>query len=60
MTPLGFEIVALVCAALFAGASEHVTFVEHPARVSCGTSVALAEFRPSYRRMGASISLFLR
>jgi hypothetical protein len=47
---LGFEIVALVCAALFAGASAYVTFVEHPARVSCGTSVALAELRPSYRR----------
>jgi uncharacterized membrane protein len=45
-----FVIAALVCAGLFAGAAAYVTFVEHPARVSCGTAVALAEFRPSYRR----------
>lgn len=50
MTPLAFEIVALVCAALFSGAAAYITFVEHPARVSCGPAVALAEFRPSYRR----------
>ena len=45
-----FEIVALVCAALFSGAAAYITFVEHPARVSAGPTVALAEFRPSYRR----------
>jgi uncharacterized membrane protein len=45
-----FEILALACSGLFAGASAYVSFVEHPARVSCGTAVALAEFRPSYRR----------
>ncbi len=50
MTPSAFEIIALVCAALFSGAAAYITFVEHPARVSAGTSVALAEFRPSYRR----------
>jgi len=50
VTPLAFEIVALVCSALFAGAAAYVTSVEHPARVSCGTAVALAQFRPSYRR----------
>jgi len=45
-----FEIVALVCTGLFSGAAAYVTFVEHPARLSCGTAVALAEFGPSYRR----------
>ena len=45
-----FEIVALASTALFAGAAVYVTFVEHPARVSCGTALAVAQFRPSYRR----------
>jgi uncharacterized membrane protein len=45
-----FEIVAVASAALFAGAAAYVTFVEHPARVSCGTALAVAEFGPSYRR----------
>lgn len=45
-----FEIVALTCSGLFAGAAAYVTFVEHPARVSCGTALAVAEFGPSYRR----------
>lgn len=50
MIPSAFELVALVCAGLFSGAAAYITFVEHPARVSCGTSIALTEFRPSYRR----------
>ena len=37
-------------AGLFAGAAVYVNLVEHPARVSCGSAVALAEFRPAYRR----------
>src|SRR5262245_6597605 len=41
---------AVLCAGLFAGAAVYVTFVEHPARLACGTAAALAEFRPSYRR----------
>jgi uncharacterized membrane protein len=45
-----FEILALACSGLFAGGAAYVSFVEHPARVSCGTAVALAEFRPAYRR----------
>lgn len=55
-----FEIVALVCAAFFSGAAAYITFVEHPARVSCGTQVAITEFRPSYRRgtvMQASLAI---
>src|SRR5450432_4419658 len=39
-----------MCSALFAGAALYVTIIEHPARMSAGVSVALQEFRPSYRR----------
>jgi uncharacterized membrane protein len=45
-----FESTALSCAALFAGAAAYITFVEHPARLACGTAVALAQWRPSYLR----------
>jgi hypothetical protein len=41
---------ATLCAGLFAGAALYVSLVEHPARMSCGGAVALAEFGPSYRR----------
>jgi uncharacterized membrane protein len=46
---MGFELIALLCAALFAGASIYVSVVEHPARMGAGVGVALAEWRPSYR-----------
>jgi hypothetical protein len=41
---------ALICAGLFAGAALYVSAVEHPARLSCGSALALREFAPSYRR----------
>jgi len=44
------EIVAFICTGLFAGAALYVSVVEHPARLACGTGVALAEWRPSYKR----------
>lgn len=44
------EIGALLCTGLFAGAALYITLVEHPARMECGTELALAEFGPSYRR----------
>ena len=44
------EIVAFICTGLFAGAALYVSVVEHPARLACGTNVALAEWRPSYKR----------
>lgn len=44
------EIVSVIFTGLFAGAAVYVSVVEHPARMSCELSVALAEFRPSYRR----------
>jgi hypothetical protein len=47
------ETIALLCAGLFAGAAVYITLVEHPARLECGVAVALAEFRPSYRRAAA-------
>ena len=45
-----FDLVALLCTGVFAGAAIYVTLVEHPARVECGTALAVAQFRPSYRR----------
>ena len=43
-------IMATLCAGLFAGAALYINAVEHPARLSCGTELALREFAPSYRR----------
>lgn len=43
-------ILATLCAGLFAGAAIYVTAVEHPARMACGTALALREFAPSYGR----------
>jgi uncharacterized membrane protein len=45
-----FEFVSTYCTGLFAGAALYVTLVEHPARLECGTALAVAEFAPSYRR----------
>jgi hypothetical protein len=45
-----FELVAIVCAGLFAGAAIYITLVEHPARLECGTELAAIVFGPSYRR----------
>jgi len=55
-----FLVLATVAAGLFAGAAVYINLVEHPARVSCGTDLALKEFRPSYRRatiMQASLAI---
>lgn len=43
-------IVATFCAGLFAGAAIYINAVEHPARLSCGTELAVREFGPSYHR----------
>jgi hypothetical protein len=43
-------ILSALTAGLFTGAAAYVTLVEHPARLSCGTSAAVTEWRPSYRR----------
>jgi uncharacterized membrane protein len=43
-------LIVVVSAGLFAGAALYVSLVEHPARVACGTEVAVTEFGPSYKR----------
>ena len=53
-------IVAAACAGLFAGAAIYISAVEHPARLSCGTELAIREFAPSYHRatvMQASLAV---
>jgi hypothetical protein len=45
-----FQLIATLCAAIFTGAAIYINLVEHPARMSLGTAVALAEWKPSYRR----------
>ena len=45
-----FELIATLCAALFAGAAVYINLVEHPARMSLGSGPALAEWAPSYHR----------
>jgi hypothetical protein len=52
--------IATIAAGLFAGAAIYINAVEHPARVSCGTELAIQEFRPSYHRaavMQASLAI---
>jgi len=44
------EFIATYACGLFAGAALYVELVEHPARIECGTDLALTEFGPSYRR----------
>jgi uncharacterized membrane protein len=44
------ELIATLCAGLFAGAAIYINFVEHPARLECGTALAATVFGPSYRR----------
>jgi hypothetical protein len=54
------EVVAVICAGLFAGAAIYINAVEHPARMECGTALALRQFAPSYRRatvMQASLAV---
>ena len=45
-----FEFTATLCAGLSSGAALYVTLVEHPARIECGTALAVTVFGPSYRR----------
>ncbi len=57
---MAFEILATLCAGFFAGAAIYITAVEHPARLGCGTALAVREFAPSYRRatvMQASLAV---
>lgn len=54
------ELIATFCTAIFAGAAIYINLVEHPARVECGTALAVQQWRPSYRRatiMQASLAV---
>jgi hypothetical protein len=42
--------IAIVASGLFAGAAIYISLVEHPARLSGGTPLAVREFAPSYKR----------
>jgi uncharacterized membrane protein len=44
------ELISTLSASLFCGAATYVNLVEHPARMSCGTALAVTEFAPSYKR----------
>ena len=44
------EMLATLAAGLFSGASIYINFVEHPARIQCGTALAVAQWAPSYKR----------
>jgi hypothetical protein len=44
------EMLSTLAAGIFAGAAIYINLVEHPARMECGTYLAVTEFAPSYRR----------
>jgi hypothetical protein len=44
------ELLATLAAGLFSGASIYINLVEHPARIQCGTALAIAQWGPSYTR----------
>src|SRR2546426_3434355 len=44
------QFIAIVACSLFAGAAVYVNFVEHPARMECGTELAATVFPVSYRK----------
>ena len=47
---MNLELLATLCSGLFTGASIYINLVEHPARMQCGTTLAVTEFAPSYKR----------
>ncbi len=55
-----FEVVATLACGIFTGAAVYINLVEHPARMRCGTRLAVTEFGPSYHRaavMQASLAI---
>lgn len=47
---LTLEFIATLSAGIFCGAAIYINLVEHPARMSCGTVLAVTEFAQSYKR----------
>ncbi len=45
-----FELIAVACAALFAGAALYINLAEHPARMGLETRMAALQWAPSYKR----------
>src|SRR5262249_15234703 len=45
-----FELIASLCAALFAGAALYINVAEHPARMGLETRIAALQWAPSYKR----------
>jgi len=45
-----FEMMATLCAALFAGAALYINVAEHPARMGLETRIAALQWAPSYKR----------
>ena len=45
-----FQMVATFACGVFFGAALYINLVEQPARISCGTPLAVTEWRPSYKR----------
>lgn len=45
-----FELMATLCAALFAGAALYINVAEHPARMGLETRIAALQWAPSYKR----------
>lgn len=44
------ECVAVLTSTLFSGAALYINVAEHPARLSCGTAIAAAQWVSSYKR----------
>lgn len=44
------ENISKLSISVFAGAATYCSLVEHPARLSCGSNLAITQFLPSYRR----------
>ena len=44
------KIVATFACGVFFGAAVYINLVEQPARISCGTALAVTQWRPSYKR----------
>lgn len=57
---LAVEFISILCTTLFTGAAIYINLVEHPARLACGTELAVTQWVPSYQRatrMQASLAV---